>query len=61
MKKEIVEGMMVPEKLRSGDQKNEMGPGVPSVGHRLVVEQIAKRSYLCHLFPEDHRRDLQCL
>jgi len=61
MGKGIVEDMIVPKKLRSEDQKNEMGPGVPSVDHQLVVEQNAKRSYLCHLFPEDHRRDLQCL
>ena len=60
-RQEIVEGMMVPKKLRSGDQKNEMGWGVPSVDHQLVVEQNAKRSYLCHLLLEDHQRDLQCL
>jgi hypothetical protein len=42
MRKEIVEGMMVPKKLRPGDQKNEMGPVVPNVDYRVVLEQNAK-------------------
>lgn len=42
MRKEIVEDMMGPKRSRSGNQKNEMEPGVPSVDRQPVVEQTAK-------------------
>jgi len=43
MRREIAEGMMVPGKLRSEYQKNEMRQGVPSVDYQLVGEQSAKK------------------
>ena len=40
--------MTVPGRLLGRDQKSEMGRGVASVDHQLVVEQSAKWSHFCH-------------